>query len=105
MVPSDIGTDNHKVVPAQIVPAEKAKQLVDKFWINVLIVGFQRAITGKGDSWLGPVNIGPEAEATHVVPQCHWNTYLIDEDQRISSALCCLDDMPSRHAFPHCRPF
>lgn len=84
-VTSDIGTESRdEEVPAQIIPVEKARPLVDKFRANVLTGGAHCAVTGKGDSWLGTGNIGPGIEAAHIVPQCHWNTYPIDEGQRVA---------------------
>lgn len=87
-VTSDIGRESRdEEVPAQIIrliPAEKVRLLVDKFRANVLTGENHCAVTGKGDSWLGTGNIGPGIEAAYIVPQCHWNTHPIDEDQRVA---------------------
>lgn len=85
LVISDVGTDiRDEEAPTQIIPPEKARQLVDKFRTNVLTRGVRCAVTGRGESWLGMGIGGPGIEVAHIVPQCHWNTYPIDEDQRVA---------------------
>lgn len=81
---SDTGTDDRdEEVPVQLVQREKARQLMDKFRTNVLTRSHQCVVTGKGESWLG-MGIGPGVEVAHIVPQCHWNTYPLDEEQRVA---------------------
>lgn len=71
-------------VPMQIISPDKGQYMVDKFRTNVLTGGVQCAVTGKGASWLGMGLGGPGIEVAHIVPQCHWNTYPLDEDQRVA---------------------
>lgn len=89
LVSSDVGSsggrDDDDVVPVQIIPPDKARYMVDKFRTNVLTGGVKCAVTGKGESWLGLGIGGPGVEVAHIVPQCHWNTYPIGENQRVAN--------------------